>query len=300
MLTLGGQAVIEGVMVRSPRFVAVAVRTPQGDCEVQTRPAPSMLLSKRGLRRPFVRGIVALGEGLSIGTWALLASAQAARQSEPALTPGKIRLIMARSFTIAIVAFFLLPAALTRALGGVVPSPLGQNLVEGGLRIAFVLGFLAAIGRIPAIHRVFQYHGAEHKAVHAYEAGVVLDIDSARRESIFHDRCGTTFLLIVLLVAIVIFALFGHPSLAVRLAERVSLLPVVAAASYELMRLAQRSPRFRVLIVPGLWLQRLTTREPDDRQLGVALAAVNGVLAREAELSQEHTIASGVTLPVGG
>jgi uncharacterized protein YqhQ len=233
-----------------------------------------------------------------VGTWALLTSARAAHHDGSTLTRRRVRLILARSLAISLVVFFLGPAALARTAGAA--SPLGQNLLEGALRIALVLGFLLAIGRIPAIQRVFQYHGAEHMAVHTYEAGLPLDIDSARRASTLHARCGTTFLLMVLLVAVVVFAVLGHPPLGIWLAERVFFFPVLAAVSYELMRLAQRSPRFRMLIVPGLWLQRMTTREPDDAQLAVALAAVHDVLAKEQEFgSSSNTIAPKDTIPLG-
>lgn len=281
-LTLGGQAVIEGVMVRSPRFVSVAVRTPQGRCDVETQYVPSLLRSGGWLRMPFLRGVAALIESLSVGTRALVASARGA-SGGPALTRQRIGLILTRSLAISIALFFVLPALVARAFGNVITSALGQNLLEGAIRIAFVLGFLLAIGRIPAIQRVFQYHGGEHKVIHAYEADLPLDVESVRQTSRFHPRCGTTFLLIVLLVAVVVFAALGHPSLPVRLAERIVLLPVVAAVSYELLRLAQRFRGFHVFAVLGLWLQRLTTREPDDQQLGVALAALNAVLARERE-----------------
>jgi uncharacterized protein YqhQ len=284
-LTLGGQAVIEGVMVRSPRFVSVAVRAPQGHCDIHTQYLPSLLQSRRWLRAPLLRGVAVLIESLSVGTWALVTSARGASPDGPALTRRRIGLILTRSLAISIALFFLAPAILARAFEPAVPSPLGQNVLEGALRIAFVLGFLVAIGRIPAIQRVFQYHGAEHKVIHAYEAGLPPDVDSARRTSRFHARCGTTFLLIVLLVAVVVFAALGHPSLAVRLAERVVLLPIVAAVSYELLRLAQRFWGFRLFAILGLWLQRLTTREPGDQQLGVALAALNAVLAKEREWS---------------
>jgi uncharacterized protein YqhQ len=237
-----------------------------------------------------VRGVVALIDGLSVGTWALMTSARAAQPDhDTILSPQRIRLILARSLAISIVLFFLTPAVLVRALAGTVASPLSQSLLEGGLRVALVIGFIVFIGRMPPIQRVFQYHGAEHKAIHAYEAGLPLTVDSARRASRFHERCGTTFLIMVLLVAVVVFALLGHPSLGVRLAERVVLLPIVAGVSYELMRLAYRSRPFRLLIAPGLWLQHLTTREPNVEQLEVALTALRDVVAKEEEWTADRS-----------
>ena len=282
-LTLGGQAVIEGVMVRSPRFASVTVRAPEGACDTRTVYLPSLVLSRRWLRAPFLRGGAALVESLYVGTWALMISARGTQAAEIALPRRAIALSLARSLVISIALFFLAPAIVARALADAVPSPVGQSLLEGAVRIAFVLGFLALIGRIPAIERVFQYHGAEHKVIHTYEAGLPLDVESAERSSRFHPRCGTTFLLIVLLVAVVVFAALGQPPLPVRLAQRILLLPVVAAVSYELLRAAQRYSGLKLVTVPGLWLQRLTTREPDDQQLRVALAALCAVLTKERE-----------------
>lgn len=278
-LALGGQAVIEGVMLRSPRFVSVALRTAQGEPVVETRPATSPTASRAWLGAPFVRGIAALTDGLAVGTWALMMSARAAGPGE-ALSPGRIRMVLIRSLTISIVLFFLVPAVLVRFAGN--GSPTAQNWLEGVLRIALVLAFLVAIGQIPAIQRVFQYHGAEHKVVNAYEGGFPLKVETIAGTSRFHPRCGTTFLLMVLLVAVVVFAALGRPPLAVRLAERVLLLPVIASTSFEVMRLTQRAALLRPLLAPGLWLQRLTTREPDAEQLGVALSALQALLSLES------------------
>lgn len=192
---------------------------------------------------------------------------------------GRIRLVLVRSLTISITLFFLLPAFLVRFVG--TGGQAVENWLEGVVRIAMVLAFLVAIGRIPAIQRVFQYHGAEHKVVNAYEAGFPLRVETVAGVSRFHPRCGTTFLLMVLLVAAIVFAALGRPSLPVRLAERVLILPVIASASFEFMRLAQRAAALRPLLAPGLWLQRLTTREPDAGQLGVALAALKALLPLE-------------------
>jgi uncharacterized protein YqhQ len=284
LLTLGGQAVIEGVMLRSPRFVSVAIRRPQGQCDIEIRSVPSAALSHKWLQAPFVRGIVALVEGMTVGTWALMVSAQAAHPDGVTLSPGRMRLVLARGLAISLLIFFLVPTVLARVLGGRIASPLGENALEGTIRLGLVLAFLALIGRIAAIQRVFQYHGAEHKVVQTYESGLPLVIESATKASRFHPRCGTSFLLMVVLVAIVVFALFGHPPLAIRLVERIAFLPIVAAMSYELMRAGQRYGPLRVLNTPGLWLQRLTTREPDRDQLAVALSALDAVLAKERPL----------------
>lgn len=278
VLMLGGQAVIEGVMLRSARFVSVALRTMRGECVVETRPVPSPAVSRAWLRAPFVRGIATLADGLAVGTWALMMSAHTGGSGE-VLSAARIRVVLIRSLTISITLFFLLPAVIVRFAG--TGAQAAQNWLEGVLRVGMVLAFLVVIGRIPSIQRVFQYHGAEHKVVNAYEGGFLLNVETVAGMSRFHPRCGTTFLLMVLLVAAVVFAALGHPSLSVRLAERVLLLPVIASASYEFMRLAQRTAPFRPLLGPGLWLQRLTTREPDVEHLVVALAAIEALLPLE-------------------
>lgn len=269
---------IEGVMLRSARFVSVALRTTGGTSVVETRPVPSPVVSRAWLRAPFVRGVATLADGLAVGTWALMVSARAGGSGQ-VLSTGRIRLVLIRSLTISITLFFLLPAVLVRLAG--TGAQAAQNWLEGVLRIGMVLAFLIVIGRIPAIQRVFQYHGAEHKVVNAYEGGFPLRVETVAGMTRFHPRCGTTFLLMVLLVAAVVFAALGHPSLPVRLAERVLILPVIASASFEFMRLAQRVAAFRPMLAPGLWLQRLTTREPDAEQLGVALAALQALLPLE-------------------
>jgi uncharacterized protein YqhQ len=188
---------------------------------------------------------------------------------------------MARSLTASIALFFILPAVIVRlAGGGRWPATIG-GLAEGALRIGLVLAFLALIGRIPDIRRVFQYHGAEHKSVNAFEAQMPLEIPLVRMCSRFHPRCGTSFLLIVLLVAMIVYAFLGHPPLVIQLLERVLVLPIVAGISYELIRLGGRSRLVRPILLPGMWLQGLTTVEPDDSQIEVAIEALQRVLAGE-------------------
>jgi uncharacterized protein YqhQ len=278
---IGGQAVIEGVMMRSPRWVAVAIRSPAGNLIAHLWSFPTLLSAHWALRVPVVRGIVVLYESLLLGSRALLISAGEASRHASALTAGQVRAAMARSLTVSIALFFVLPAVVVRlATRGYWPATL-QDLSEGALRIALVLVFLGLIGRIPDIRRVFQYHGAEHKAVNAFEAGIPLDIPLVRACSRFHARCGTSFLLIVLLVAVILYAFLGHPPLVIQLLERVLVLPVVAGMSYEMLRLGARVPVMRAIVVPGLWLQRLTTLEPDDGQIAVAIEALRRVLAGE-------------------
>jgi uncharacterized protein YqhQ len=278
---IGGQAVIEGVMMRSPGWVAVVTRSPAGKLVAHTWSFPSLLFAFQALRLPLLRGIVVLYESLVIGSRALLISAGQASTSTRPLTAGQVRGAMARSLAASVALFFVLPAAVVRlAGGGRLPATL-DDLIEGALRIGLVLAFLALIGRIPEIRRVFQYHGAEHKAVNAFEMRIPLEIPSVRMCSRFHPRCGTSFLLVVLLVAVIVFAFLGHPPLVIQLLERVLVLPLVAGLSYELIRLGSRSRLVWPILLPGMWLQRLTTEEPDDRQIEVAIEALQEVVARE-------------------
>jgi uncharacterized protein YqhQ len=274
---IGGQAVIEGVMMRSPRDVSVVLRGPKGDLISHTWTSPSLVLARPFFRLPLIRGIVVLYESLVLGSRALMISAGRAESTGGTLTRRQIGFSVVRSLALTFALFFVLPAVIVRAGPGAFHSAFVQNLSEGALRIGLVLAFLYLIGRIPAINSVFQYHGAEHKAVNAFEAGLALDVPSTRTCSRFHPRCGTSFLLIVLFVAIIAFAPLGFRSLAARLLGRMWLLPIVAGASYEILQLGLRFRIFRPILAPGLWLQRLTTREPHDPQLEVAIRALREV-----------------------
>jgi uncharacterized protein YqhQ len=280
---IGGQAVIEGVMMRSARWVGVVTRSPSGDLVAQTWSFPSLLFAHRALRLPLVRGIVVLYESLVLGSRALLISAGRASAGSRPLTARQVRGSMARSLGASIALFFVLPTVVVRLAGGGRWPATVDELSEGALRIGLVLAFLVMIGRIPDIRRVFQYHGAEHKAVNAFEAGTPLEIPLVRMCSRFHPRCGTSFLLIVLLVAMIVYAFLGHPPLVIQLLERVLVLPMVAGISYELIRLGAGSRLLLPILLPGLWLQRLTTIEPDDSQIEVAIRALREVLAGERE-----------------
>ena len=285
---IGGQAVIEGVMMRSARWVGVVTRSPGGNLVAQTWSFPSLLFAHRAFRLPLVRGIVVLYESLVLGSRALLISAGQASSGSGPLTARQVRRSMARSLSASIALFFVLPAVVVRMAGGGRWPATIDDLTEGALRIGLVLAFLVMIGRIPDIRRVFQYHGAEHKAVNAFEAEMPVEIPQVRTCSRFHPRCGTSFLLIVLLVAMIVYAFLGHPPLMIQLLERVLVLPIVAGISYELIRLGAGSRLVRPVLLPGLWLQRLTTIEPDDSQIEVAIKALREVLARERETVPEQ------------
>lgn len=269
-------------MMRSPRWTSTAVRRPTGDVVTATERVESLLLRYPWLKLPVVRGAIVLYEALTIGVRALLFSAREALGEEnEAQSPAAVSLSVALGLGLAIGLFFVLPAALIRLFDRYFATVYALNLGEGAVRISVLIGYIALIGRLKDIRRVFAYHGAEHKAVNAYEGGVPLRVSEVRRFSRFHPRCGTSFLLIVMIVAIVVFSFLGRPGLLIRIAERILLIPVVAGISYEIIRAGARYRWFRPLVVPGMWLQRLTTSEPDDPQLEVAIHALEQVLDRE-------------------
>lgn len=280
---VGGQAVIEGVMMRGRRWVATAVRREDGEIVVQVKEtwAPGRRLPF--LRWPLVRGAVALIESLVVGLDALTFSANQFGGEDEKLSPRDLALTVATALGLGIALFILLPTVLMRWLAGG-KNPLVLNLGEGLLRLAIFLLYILTITRLKDIRRIFEYHGAEHKVVHAYEQGRPLTVEAARPFSTLHPRCGTSFLLYVMVVSIVLFSFLGWPALWLRIISRLLLLPAVAGLSYEFLRLAGRSNSLvvRFLSWPGLLLQRLTTREPDAGQIEVALRALEEVVKREA------------------
>ena len=282
-LTVGGQAVLEGVMMRGAGKVATAVRVSDGHIETEIRDVNSIADRFPTLKKPFLRGVVSLGESLTLGLRSLSYSAKMAGAEDEQLSDGELAGTMAIAFALAAVLFVAIPTWATRFFHTIFDSPVALNLAEGGLRLAIFLGYLLAISRMDGIYRVFQYHGAEHKTIHAYEAGGPLTVERVQACSRFHPRCGTSFLLIVMLVSIFVFAFLGWPDLLTRVVSRVALLPVVAGISYEFIRLAARSENsaVRLLTLPGLWLQRLTTNPPEDEMVEVAIASLAAVLPEE-------------------
>lgn len=277
----GGQAVIEGVMMRGPAAMAVAVRRPDCSVTVNCRQIRSVTQRFSFLKWPFLRGIIVLVESLLLGIEALSYSAGQACGEEEQLTTKQIAFTVVGALVAAILLFFVLPSAATHYLAAGFKSSIGQNLIEGAIRVAVLLAYLGAIVWMPEIKRVFQYHGAEHKVINAFEAGEELTVPVTQRYSTFHPRCGTSFLLIVMVVAILVFSLLGQQVLWWRLVSRVLLMPVVAGVSYEVLRISgEYSNVFlgRLLIAPGKWLQRMTTKEPDNQQVEVAISALKAVL----------------------
>ena len=289
---IGGQAVLEGVMMRGPRNWAVAVRTPTGDIAHVARTIDPLAARHWSLRLPIVRGVVALGESLTIGFRALGVSAGYAAQEEEAgyEEPAEIgRWALAFAFLVAIgfaVMMFKVGPAL---LADTLPISNGNwfVLVEGLIRVAVFIAYLTLLSFIPSLRRVFEYHAAEHKAINAYEAGEELTPEIAQRYSLIHPRCGTAFLLWVMVVGVFVYALLGRPVWYWLIVSRIALLPVIAGVAYELIRFAGKHSDNRVLmtlLAPGLWLQRLTTREPTLDQLEVSIRALREVLAHEGRL----------------
>jgi uncharacterized protein YqhQ len=283
---VGGQAVMEGVMMRGVSTWAVAVRPERtGEIEVQSFPLVSWTKRHRLFRLPVVRGVVALADSMSIGFKALGISANANLPEEEEEISGAMwagTLVVALLFAVGL--FFVVPVGLTSLFKDQLGSAFLFWLVEGLLRTTIFLGYLGVMSRVPDLRRVFEYHGAEHKTISCYEAGLELTPENAQRFSRLHPRCGTSFLLIVMIVAIFIFAPLGLPAWYVLLASRILGVPLIAGLSFEVIKFAGRNRSrgwVRTLMWPGLQLQKLTTREPDHAQLTVAIAAMDAVLAVE-------------------
>jgi len=289
-VTYGGQAVIEGVMMRGPHNVAIAVRKPDNDIIVEERPVNSITKKLPFLKLPFFRGTIMLFESLIIGIQALTFSAsQAAADEEEQLSPLEMTLTVGVAVILGILLFIVTPTSAARLLYSL-ESVVLINFLEGLLRIGIFLVYVLAISRMKDIQRVFQYHGAEHKVISTFEANEKLTVENARKYSQLHPRCGTSFLLIVMVIMVFIFSFLGKQDLLMRIVSRILLLPVVAGVSYEVLKLSGKycnSPLMKIIITPGLWLQKLTTREPDDSQLEVAIASLKSVLAKE-EMSPEE------------
>jgi uncharacterized protein YqhQ len=300
MTTVGGQAVLEGVMMRGPSNWAVAVRKPDGDIAHVHQPISSPMARHRLWRLPVVRGVIALGESLAIGFRALAISANYAAQEEregelgpegeppTELTRSQLIFAFAIAIGFAVLLFKVSPALLTDWIG---IKGTGQFvIIEGLIRVGIFVLYLTVISLLPDLRRVFQYHAAEHKAINAYEAGEELEPETVQRHSLIHPRCGTAFLLWVMVIAIFVFAFFGRPAWYWLIATRILLLPVIAGIAYELIRFAGKHTDNRALmtlLAPGLWLQRLTTREPTLDQIEVGIKALKEVLALEGRESPE-------------
>jgi uncharacterized protein YqhQ len=313
----GGQAVIEGVMMRGRQHMAVAVRAPDGSIVIHEEALTGAYATSPLAKWPLVRGVMLLWESLALGARALRFSATVAEEETvppPATADGSasppapdraaarrqymeqasagVKVSMIFSLVLAVAIFFVAPLLLVGWADQWIKADWASNVLEGGIRLALLLGYIWAIGRVPEIARVFGYHGAEHKTINAYEAGAPLTPASVGRFTLIHPRCGTTFLLIVVVLSILAFIALGRPPMEWRILSRIILVPVVAAFAYEVIRWAAGhfdNPLVRAVMAPGLALQRLTTREPDPSMLEVGIAALRRVLA-----------ADGVTVPAEG
>ena len=293
-MNVGGQAVLEGVMMRTPSNWAVAVRKPDGEiaqvCRVITSP-----MAKRRIWLPVIRGVVALGESLTIGFRALAISANYAAQTEDdegglELSRGQIIFAFAIAIGFALALFKVGPALITSLLD--IDTTQWFVVVEGLIRVSIFILYLVLISFLPDLRRLFQYHAAEHKAINAYEAGEELTPERVDRFSLIHPRCGTAFLLWVMVIAIFVFAFFGQPPWYWLIASRILMLPVIAGLAYELIRFAGQAPgqpRRDGVLAPGLWLQRLTTRKPSLDQVEVSIRALEEVLEREGGITKAES-----------
>ncbi|MBA7605202.1 hypothetical protein ES703_12331 [subsurface metagenome] len=277
----GGQAVIEGVMIRGRKAVVTAVRRPNGGMAMDVRPL-SPIYTGWMRRTPLTRGIIVLIEAMALGIKSLLYSANVSLEEEEEEISGKTAWAMIGvALVLAIVLFLIAPLFLTRLINPYIGSSLVFHLIEGFIRIIIFIAYLKLVGLIPDIKRVFTYHGAEHKVVNAYEDGVPMEVEAVRKYNTAHVRCGTSFLFAVLIIAIVVFSLVGRPSLWLMVLSRILLIPVIAALGYEVIYFGAnhiKNALVRAVLAPGLWLQALTTKEPEDSQIEVALSAIKKVV----------------------
>jgi len=294
----GGQAVIEGVMMRGARQMCVAVRAPDGQIVIHCEPLNPRIYSSFIARVPFVRGLTMLWDTLGLGIRTLMFSADVAAAEEEVSFSGPIAWgTIAFSLLMAVAIFFVGPLLLLGLVDRFIASDFVSNLVEGIIRLALFLGYVWAIGYIPDIRRVFGYHGAEHKTINTYEAGDELTVEAVGRHSLVHPRCGTAFLLVVMVVSILVFSALGRPPLLLRILSRVVLIPVIAGIAYEFIKFSaahQEHWLMRLLIAPGLWLQSFTTRQPEASMLEVAIAALQRLLVEEHLITADKTEADAL------
>lgn len=317
----GGQAVIEGVMMRSPRFFAIACRKPNNEIVVKQEPVESYLKNFMWMNIPFLRGTLALIDSMAMGMKALTFSADVAMEEPPTTDESskpesdskkKKKPAKAQSGSISDIAigstlifglllgiliFVVLPQVAATRLEKQLMHPWWLNIAEGLIRIVFFVTYIALISRMKDIQRVFMYHGAEHKVINTYEAGLPLTKENFDKYTTIHPRCGTSFITFVLILSIIVFSvvLGWHPSIMYRIVTRLILLPVIAGIGYEMIKLVGRHKDSKILnlvLAPGLWLQKLTTNEPTDDQVEVALRALQAVMGMEEEYAKEHESAS--------
>jgi len=280
----GGQAVIEGVMMRSPLKYAIAVRKPDKEIILKIGKIRTLSDKMKFLKWPIFRGVLNLIESLVLGLKALTYSAEQATGEEEKINSVEMFFTILIAFGLFIVFFIALPTAMARYLDRYLSNVIIYNLFEGLLRISIFITYLFFISRIKDIKRVFEYHGAEHKVIYTYEAGEELNVDNVKKYSTLHPRCGTSFIFIVLIMSILVFSLLGRQTLLLRIAYRIAIIPIIAGLSYEILKLSAKNMNKSIVkwaVMPGLWFQKLTTSEPDNTQIEVAIKALEGVLPKE-------------------
>jgi uncharacterized protein YqhQ len=293
----GGQAVMEGVMMRGQKTSATAVRRPNGEIVVQSKPL-STIYTGWIRKTPFLRGIIVLIESMVLGISSLMYSANVAlEEDEVTLSGPSVWLMLFFSIAFAVGLFFLAPLFLTKAIDPYIESSLVFHIIEGVLRLAIFFLYLWVISRLSDIKRVFAYHGAEHKTINAYEHGELLEPEHIGKYSTAHIRCGTAFIMTVLIIAIIVFTLVGRQDTWLMVLSRILLLPVIAALGYEIPQFGARHADnilVKMMMAPGIWLQKMTTREPDDRQIEVAVAALESVLESDGRKPQAQSSAESL------
>ncbi|MFC2008081.1 DUF1385 domain-containing protein [Chloroflexota bacterium] len=291
----GGQAVIDGVMMRGQKAMVTAVRRPNGGLAIDVQPLVALYTGWMR-RTPLIRGVIVLIEALILGIKALLYSANVSlEEEEEKISGGLVWVIVAGSLALAFGLFFVIPLLVTKLLDPYIHSSLVFHLVEGLIRVAIFVLYLKLVSLVHGIKEVFAYHGAEHKVINAYEGGVPLEVEAVKGYDTAHVRCGTSFLFVVLIIAIVVFAFIGRPSLWLMVLSRIVLIPVIAAMGYEFIYFGANHVNnsiVRAFTAPGLWLQSLTTRQPDDGQIEVALSALRRAV--DVDQLEEVTVTSAV------
>ncbi len=299
MTTIGGQAVIEGVMMKGPKDIAIAIRKPDNEIEIKKEKIDNIASRNKLFKLPFIRGIVGLVEAMIVGTKTLMYSAEFYEEDiedesesffekvfKDKSETAEIIFSLLFSLLIVIVVFMAGPMFLTSLVKKTVKSPIVLNLIEGLIRIIFFLIYVIIISKIEDVGRVFEYHGAEHKTIHCYENEEELTVENVKKYPILHPRCGTSFLFMVMIVSVLVLSLFGWPNPVKRFLIRLLMLPIIAGISYEINKIIGRSNRIfaYILSYPGLMLQKIATvREPDDEQIEVAIEALKGVLVKDKE-----------------
>ena len=290
----GGQAVMEGVMMRGRDSMAIAVRAPSGEIAVCHQPVATSPWVYRVRNLPLIRGVIMLWDTMNLGMRALVFSANIGLEDEEAAAEeqggfgGALWLTVAISILFSIGLFFITPLVAVGLVDRFISSSIVSNLIEGVIRLGLLVGYMLFLGRLPDVNRVFGYHGAEHKTINALEAGEPLDVAHVRPYTLLHSRCGTGFLLVVAVISVIVFAFLGRPDFILRVISRVVLVPLIAAIAYEFLKLTakhDRNPIVRAVIAPSLAMQKLTTREPDDAMLEVAIVSLQRVLVAEGELA---------------